>query len=97
VRGNLALKVARACPVVAVLATVVLLLLSLGTPETGAASSPYVDFDRHDTYAALSEAEQLGVTTGELAGGAGEISLVSEPHSVYDDLGSYNGGSHYWG
>lgn len=96
-RGYLSSKDAWICPVAAVPAVIVLLLLGLGASEAGAASSPYVDFDRHDTYAALSEAEQLGVTISELPGGVGEVSLVSEPYSAYDDLGSYNGGSYYWG
>jgi len=76
---------------------VVLLLLGPGAPEAGAESSSYVDFDRYDTYAALSEGEQDGVTVSELPGGAGEVSLASAPYAAFDGSGFYNGGSYYWG
>jgi len=76
---------------------VVLLLLVLGAPQARAASGSYVDFDRHDTYAALSAGEKDGVLVSELSGGAGELSLVSVPYSASDDSGFYNGGSYYVG
>jgi hypothetical protein len=80
VRGRSSSEIARACPVASVLLTAaVLLLLGPGAPDAGAASSPYVDFGRHDTYDALSAAEQDGVTVGGLPSGAGEVSLAL-PH-----------------
>jgi Peptidase_C39 like family len=98
VRGC-SLRIARVCPGAAVLVTaaVVLLLLGPGTPKAGAQSSSYVDFDRYDTYAEFSEGVQDGVVVGELPGGAGEVSLASEPYTAYDDSGFYNGGGYYWG
>ena len=80
-----------------VVVVIVLLLLGLGPLEAGAASSSYVNFDRYDTYAALSEGEQDGVTVSELSGGAGEVRLVSAPYTASDDSGFYNGGSYHWG
>ncbi len=76
---------------------VVLLLLVPGSSEAGAQSSSYVDFDRYDTYAALSAGENDGVTVDELYGGAGEVRLDSAPYAAFDDSGFYNGGSYYWG
>ena len=72
-------------------AAVVLLLLSTGASDATAASSPYVDFGRYDTYDALSASEQDGVIVSGLSGGAGEVVLEPEPYGVFDDLGSYNG------
>jgi len=80
-----------------VVVVIVLLLLGLGPLEAGAASSSYVNFDRYDTYAALSEGEQDGVTVSKLSGGAGEVRLVSAPYTASDDSGFYNGGSYHWG
>jgi hypothetical protein len=98
VRGNFSWKTARVCPYAAGLVTaVVLLLLGPGAPEAGAASSSYVDFERYDTYAALSAAEKDGVTVSELSGGAGEVTLVPAPYTASDSLGFYNGGNYYWG
>ncbi len=79
------------------LTAAVLLLLGPGAPDAGAASSPYVDFGRYDTYDALSAAEQDGVLVGGLPGGAGEVSLDPAPYSGFDSSGSYNGGDYYWG
>jgi len=79
------------------LTAAVLLLLGPGAPDAGAASSPYVYFGRHDTYDALSAAEQDGVTVGGLPGGAGEVSLATAPYYAFDGSGSYNGGGYYWG
>ncbi len=78
-------------------AAVVLLLLGPGASDAAAESSPYVDFDRHDTYDALSAAEQDGVTVGGLPGGAGEVVLDSAPYPAFDGSGSYNGDGYYWG
>jgi hypothetical protein len=99
VRGYFSLiRIVRVVPSPAVLATaVVLLLVGPGTSATAAVSSSYVDFDQHDTYSALSAGENDDVTVSELAGGAGEVSLVSAPDITYDDSGFYNGGSYYWG
>jgi len=98
VRGRFTWKIARGCPVASVLLTAaVLLLLGPGAPDVGAASSPYVDFGRYDTYDALSAAEQDGVTVGGLPGGAGEVSLATAPYFAFDGSGSYNGGGYYWG
>ena len=93
------MRIARVRPGAAVLVTavVVLLLLGPGTPEAGAQSGSYVDFHRHDTYAALSEGAPDGVVVSELSGGAGEVSLASTPYTASDDSGFYNGGSYYWG
>ncbi len=79
------------------LTAAVLLLLGPGAPDAGAASSPYVDFGRYDTYDALTAAEQDGVLVGGLPGGAGEVSLDPAPYSGFDSSGSYNGGDYYWG
>ncbi len=89
----------RSGPGTAVLMTMVALLLlsPAAAPEAGAASGSYVDFDKHDTYAALSAGEKDGVTVSELSGGAGQVSLVSIPYTASDDSGFYNGGSYYWG
>lgn len=76
---------------------VVFLLLGPASPEAGAESSSYIDLGRYDTYDALSAGEQDGVTVGGLPGGAGEVMLDPAPYSAYDDSGSYNGGSYYWG
>src|SRR5215217_5129171 len=85
-------------PCAAVLVTaVVLLLLGPGAPKAEAASGSYVDFGRYDTYAALSEGEEDGVTVSELSGGAGEVTLVSAPYTASDESGFYNGGSYYGG
>ncbi len=87
------MRITRFYPGAAVLVTaVVLILLGPGTPEAGAVSGSYVDFDRHDTYAALSAGEQDGVTVS-----TGEVGLVSDPYTASDGSGSYNGGSYYWG
>jgi len=73
------------------LTVVVLLLLGPGAPDAAAASNPYVDFGRYDTYDALSAAEQDGVTVGGLPGGAGEVMLDPAPYPAFDGSGSYNG------
>ncbi len=77
---------------------IVFLSLGPGSPEAGAASSSYyIDFDRYDTYDALSVAEQDGVTVSGFSRGAGEVMLTSAPYAAYDGSGFYNGGSYYWG
>ncbi|MDP8951850.1 MAG: peptidase C39 family protein [Actinomycetota bacterium] len=93
------MRVARVCPGAAVLVTaaVVLLLLGPGAPEARVQSGTYVDFDRHDTYTDLWQGEQDGVVVSELAGGAGEVSLASDPYTASDGSGFYNGGGYYWG
>ncbi len=63
------------------LTAAVLLLLGAGSPDAGAASSPYVDFGRYDTYDALSAAEQDGVVVGGFPGGPGEVSLATTSYS----------------
>ena len=61
------------------------------------ASDSYVNFDRHNTYAALSTGEKDGVSVCGLSGETGEVRLVSAPYTAFDGSGFYNGGGYYWG
>lgn len=76
-----------------------------GTPqaeaqEARATNRSYVDFGRHDTYAALSVGKRDGVLVRKRLGGAGEVRLVSPPkalHTATDGSGFYNGSRYQWG
>ncbi len=59
-----------------------------------------MDFNRHDTYTALSAGSKNGISVRELPNGAGEVGLVSAatpPHTTADGLAFYNGGRYHWG
>ena len=61
---------------------------------------PYVTFDRHDAYEALSTGEKDGVSVHKRLEGAGEVRLVSAPkasHTSSDGSAFYNGGCYHWG
>ena len=82
--------------------TMVVILFWLGpeTPEAGAVSDSYANFDRHESYVELSVGEKDGVRLRALPGGAGEVDFVSTaapPHTATDGLSFYNGGCYHWG
>jgi hypothetical protein len=56
-----------------------------------------VNFDRHNTYAALSDGKKEGVSVRGLSGGMGEVRLVSALYTAFDGSGFYNGGRCQWG
>ena len=66
----------------------------------GTAGGLYANFDRHDSYKALSAGKEEGVFVRELSGGAGEVRFVSSggaPHTAWDGSGFYNGGRYHRG
>ena len=67
---------------------------------SGAAGGFYVNFDKHDTYEALSAGKKDGVFVRELPGGTGEVRLATikaAPRVSWDGSGFYNGGRYHWG
>ena len=59
-----------------------------------------MNFNRHDTYEALSAGKKDGVFVRELPGGVGEVRLAltqTELRVSWDDSGFYNGGRYHWG
>jgi hypothetical protein len=68
--------------------------------EAAPASSSYIGFERHDTYAAFAAGTEDAILVRERPGGASEVNLASTStpsHTAFDGSGFYNSGLYRWG